>query len=367
MAGWGGKINLFYEYSNSLWNWNNDTHRRNKKNSARARRQSRRDNAMKCVSYTFPLTLIKYMYEIQTNARIAETTVRERFNSRKWKWMTAERATNLFMIQWQEISIPTTMLFTRPTLYLVALSLSLPKIQIYTPKIFIIQTERWKMKYIFQLVRLERAPWDSLDVCRHSWANSSSSNSLVFLSSLRQRIRLKFPKLVGEQMTKVPNELKFFSLLCNAISPIVLKSSSHFIIASHAQQSSSTVSLHLERWMHSNLKLFIGCFVKIPLYSICSSDMTLYNSAEEKKSAQMKCVNFQWTFRVLQQLRPNSISNWDQARAREHFQNIKMEQTSCLFYVFFEAVERVHRVCKLNICWKNRVEKKSSINILLCH
>lgn len=170
-------------------------------------------------------------------------------------------------------------------------------------------------------------------------------------------------------MTKVPNELKFFSLLCNAISPIDSKSSSHFIIASHAaQQSSSTVSLHLKRWMHSNLKLFIGC-VLLKFLSIPFARVTWHFTivSKWKKSAQMKCVNFQWTFRVLQQLRPNSISSWDQARAREHFQNIKMEQTSCLFYVFFEAVERVHRVCKLNICWKNRVEKKSSINILLCH
>lgn len=122
------------------------------------------------------------------------------------------------------------------------------------------------MKYIFQLVRLRGIPSTSAVTVE---LTLQVQTLLVFLSSLRQRIRLKFPKLVGEQMTKVPNELKFFSLLCNAISPIVLKSSSHFIIASHAaQQSSSTVSLHLKRWMHSNLKLFIGCvllkFLSIP-------------------------------------------------------------------------------------------------------
>lgn len=102
----------------------------------------------------------------------------------KWKWMTAERATNLFMIQWQEISIPTTMLFTRPTLYLVALFSPFQKFRFIHRENIYHPNRKWKMKYIFQLVRLERAAWDSLDVCRHSWANSSSSNSLVFLSSL---------------------------------------------------------------------------------------------------------------------------------------------------------------------------------------
>lgn len=43
---------------------------------------------------------------------------------------------------------------------------------------------------------------------------------------------------------------------------------------------------------------------------------------------------------------------------RENISRIlKWSKRVVCFMFFFEAVEWVHRVCKLNICWKNRVEK----------
>lgn len=134
----------------------------------------------------------------------------------------------------------------------------------------------------------------------------------------------------SEQMTKVPSaRLHSLALCCAMQFPNLVKD---FII----QPKQTTVSLHLERWMHSNLNFFhwMCVFCREISSSIFLEWHDTFNN--QCRSAQMKCVNFQWLFECF---------SFTRTRLENIFRILKWSKRD----VCFGAVESA---CKLNICWK---------------
>lgn len=210
---------------------------------------------------------------------------------------------------------PTAML-TRSALNIVALP-ETSQIS-YTLKIFIIQRSKQvelKKKNIFNsFVGFPLLP-------SHSRTQTSKfmTNTIWEISQVN-----------SEQMTKVSSaRLHSLALCCAMQFPNLAKD---FII----QPKQTTVSLHLERWMHSNLNFFhwMCVFCREISSSIFLEWHDTFNN--QCRSAQMKCVNFQWLFECF---------SFTRTRLENIFRILKWSERD----ICFGAVESA---CKLNICWK---------------
>lgn len=238
--------------------------------------------------------------------------------------MTAKQATNLFMIQWQEISIQND----------AVIHARLAKIRLFSPF-----RKHWNLytMNIYHSRRDEENIFNSFDSRKWDWDSAPNGIPMMIFDVNMKFISSTFPQSTSERNDKSYSTSSVVQLHFPSISRL-----HHFKLTNDLESSRQLVCIARDECT-PNLNISSKCFVQNSSTLFLPSDMTLYSRA------QLKCVNFQWIFECFNYFTSPELP-------LDYFQNfilwskLTRDMRVCLRTTWASA-ECI--VCKLNICCKS--------------